>query len=263
LVSVITVCYNERPRIADTLSSIVEQTYRPLELIVIDGGSSDGTLDIIQRYKENITVLISGKDQGIYDAMNKGIELARGEFILFMNGGDKFYSSDVLSNIFSNDIREDIIYGDVAAVFESGSVRVSRSPVKLGIMFFTHYNISHQATIYRAALLKNRGGFSLDYKILSDYEFLVSSVIVDRCSTRYVRQIISYFYKDGISSRDDMRLIRQRERVAIQKMLLPSIVSKYSAARFWITNNFATRTPGWLRGAGNRLFNLLHRPRHF
>ena len=101
-ISVVTVVYNSAALIENTVNSIINQSYSHIEYIVVDGGSTDGTIDILNRYKKNISTLISEPDRGIYDAMNKGISLATGDFVVFINSGDKFSSDDILENIFSN-----------------------------------------------------------------------------------------------------------------------------------------------------------------
>ena len=118
-VTIITVVYNAVDKIEPTLLSVLAQTYANIEYIVIDGGSTDGTLDIINRYRDRVSKLVSEKDEGIYDALNKGIRLATGEWIGIMNAGDKFASNDVLHRIFAEDnanFSEDVIYGDAIAV---------------------------------------------------------------------------------------------------------------------------------------------------
>ena len=113
LISVVTVSYNAVSVIEQTIFSVINQTYPNVEYIIIDGGSTDGTVDIIKKYADKITYWVSEPDKGIYDAMNKGIELATGEWINFMNAGDSFYSFSILELIFGQTIfSNDIIYGD-------------------------------------------------------------------------------------------------------------------------------------------------------
>ena len=100
LISVVTVSYNAVDTIERTILSVLNQTYSDIEYIIIDGGSTDGTVDLIKKYADKITYWVSEPDQGIYDAMNKGIDVATGEWINFMNSGDSFYRQDVLSSLF-------------------------------------------------------------------------------------------------------------------------------------------------------------------
>ena len=113
-ISVVTVCYNSVNTIEETMLSVLNQTYPDIEYIIIDGGSTDGTVDIIRKYAARLGYWISEPDKGIYDAMNKGIAAATGDYINFMNSGDMFASNDVLSS-FKNFVSDDpeIVYGDV------------------------------------------------------------------------------------------------------------------------------------------------------
>ena len=111
IVSVITVCYNEK-KIENTCKSIINQTFEDYEWIVVDGGSNDDTVDIFKKYKKNMSYFGSDKDSGIYNAMNKGIKIAKGEWIIFMNGGDCFYQKNSLSKISPHEYNEDIIFAD-------------------------------------------------------------------------------------------------------------------------------------------------------
>jgi glycosyltransferase involved in cell wall biosynthesis len=110
--SIITVCRNIKDTIQRTCESIINQTWQDFEWIVVDGGSTDGTVEILKRYKDRIDILISEPDNGIYNAMNKGIKIATGEYLNFMNGGDSFYDNGVLEKVFKNkEYSADILYG--------------------------------------------------------------------------------------------------------------------------------------------------------
>lgn len=114
-ISVVTVCYNAVKDIEKTILSVINQTYPNIEYIIIDGGSKDGTMDVVNRYKDKIDVIVSEPDKGIYDAMNKGIDRATGEWINFMNAGDCFMEEDTINKVFTKDIDEckSVLYGDV------------------------------------------------------------------------------------------------------------------------------------------------------
>ena len=176
VLSVITVCYNEEANIESTIKSVIAQTYSEhVEYLVIDGGSSDATMDIINSYSDYIDVVVSEKDKGIYDAMNKGVLAASGEWIQFLNAGDVYSSQDVLRKVFENRQHSaDIIYGRSNKVTETGN-KFPNAPKQLEMLRFeptfrhgacfvaADYHKSNLFQLDRADL-----GFALDFKLLHD-----------------------------------------------------------------------------------------------
>ena len=168
--SVITVCFNNCDGLRRTRTSIVQQTCRDFEWLVIDGGSSDGTCDDLQNWRHDIAFAVSEKDDGIYDAMNKGIDHAQGEYLIFMNAGDVFASPAVLQQI--NDTvtampDADLLYGDAEEILSSGRVALksARHHSKWWWGLWTH----HQAIIYRRAAIGNRR-YDLSHPTNADYK---------------------------------------------------------------------------------------------
>lgn len=167
LVTIITVCYNAVNDIEETILSIINQTYKNVEFIIIDGGSTDGTVDIIRKYTDRISYWKSEQDKGIYDAMNKGIAKASGEWINFMNAGDLFHDSNTIENVFKNSIKNNVgvVYGEVL-LNDNNYTYPDRTRkiefMKRGMPF------CHQASFTRRTILY---GFNTTYKICSDYAF--------------------------------------------------------------------------------------------
>ena len=168
LISVVTVSYNAVLTIEQTILSVINQTYPHIEYIIIDGGSTDGTVDIIKKYANRIAYWVSEPDKGIYDAMNKGIRTAKGEWINFMNAGDLFYSKDTLEKVFSKSINDNIkvIYGDVMlnkqGVLSQGKV-YPISFMQIAMPFCHQFSFSH--------ISEYTHGFNLQFKIGADFEF--------------------------------------------------------------------------------------------
>ena len=177
-ISVVTVCYNAVDCIEETMLSVLDQTYPNIEYIVIDGGSSDGTADVIRKYADRLAYWVSEPDKGIYDAMNKGIVAATGDYINFMNAGDRYIDSYTIEKILTYHKTESILYGNIIRCFSN----------------------QHQAAFIKRSLFAKYGYYSLDYKLISDWKFFLDSVALHHESILYVNQNVAYFQMDGISS---------------------------------------------------------------
>ncbi len=170
-VSVVTVTYNAEDFLESTIKSIINQTYEDIEYIVIDGLSTDRTPDIIQQYIESIDIYISEKDNGIYDAMNKAIDVATGEWIIFMNAGDNFYNNEVVHDVFANTpVDAELVYG--RHVWKNGDKEFVIPTRPLEEMW-QRISFSHQSLFSKTALMQEKK-FDLSYKIVCDYEFYFS-----------------------------------------------------------------------------------------
>lgn len=168
LVTVITVSYNAHSTIEQTILSVIGQTYSNIEYIIIDGGSTDGTLDVIKKYANKISYWISEPDKGIYDAMNKGIDLAKGLWINFMNSGDIFFDKNVISNIMKCDLRlYHVVYGKTIVNYNWGKYIVLPNKISL---LEKCMPFCHQSTFVRTEDLKDYK-FNLECKISADYNF--------------------------------------------------------------------------------------------
>jgi len=169
-VSIITVVKNNARGFQKTASAIYSNDYSPLEWIVVDGGSIDDTLAAIRNSENRISKFIGGPDKGLYDAMNKGLEHATGDWIIFMNAGDVFASNDTISRVFNNDLREyGIVYGDVVADYSGIKKRIKAGPVKdlwKGMVF------CHQAVFIRGNLIRT-ARFNLIYQYGADYHLML------------------------------------------------------------------------------------------
>lgn len=169
IVSIVTVTFNAANLIDNTISSVISQQFNNFEYIVIDGGSTDGTLEIINKYSSHISYFISEPDKGIYDAMNKGVAVAKGEWVIFMNAGDCFVDNQVLSTIFHSNVntKADIIYGNTIAKYPWGKCLIKGN-------FFSKHDINlpfcHQSTFVRTSLMRSIP-FDLSYIIAADYNF--------------------------------------------------------------------------------------------
>ena len=201
LITVITVCYNAGSIIEKTILSVINQTYPNIEYIVIDGGSSDNTLDIIKKYVDKIHYWISEPDKGIYDAMNKGIQKATGEWINFMNCGDSFYSTTTIEETFKlSNPKSDIIYGDINLLYEFGNfTRLATKTTEKNYMPFYH-----QASFSRRTLLQE-SLFNLKYKICADKNFFYQMFKRNKIFEYINITIANYEAENGVSSTNKIR----------------------------------------------------------
>ena len=204
-ITIIIAVYNCRKYIEQCLESIVTQTYNHIELIVIDGGSTDGTLEIIKQYSSNIAYWCSEKDSGLSDAWNKGIKKSTGEWIYFLGADDYFYNNNVINEVsnklFSYSNKVKVSYGNIVLITESGEILYSLGkPWEVSRkQFFSSMSIPHQGIFHRAELFKVHGLFSEEYKIAADYEFLMREL--KKNDPMYMSEIIvAYMRRGGIST---------------------------------------------------------------
>lgn len=216
--SVITICYNEK-EIRRTCESIINQTWQDFEWIVVDGGSTDETLDILNEYKDRIDILISEKDNGIYNAMNKGINLTKGEWINFMNGGDTFYDHLALENVFKDkEYDASVLYGNLNLIPRNEIIKTAD---KIDLRFFGNSSVPHPSSFIKKSLFDKYGPYNENYKIVSDYEkFCIffknkeTFLKVDHC--------IAHFDTKGISSNPKSKSKIAEEREDVKRNIFDS-----------------------------------------
>ena len=207
LISIITVVYNGVSTLERTILSVINQTYKNIEYIIIDGGSTDGTVDIIKKYEKHLTYWISETDGGVYDAMNKGIIKATGEWTNFMNSGDWFFDNNVIESLFSLFPKEDLVYGSAVMRFERGNC-LQKPKNKLHPW---NIKINHQSLFCKSYIL-NTMRFNTKYKIASDYEFL-HKCFNNNYTMKYYDIIVSSCETPGISN--SLYLLSIKERLQI------------------------------------------------
>lgn len=202
LISIITVVYNNELYLEGTIQSIINQTYENIEYIIIDGGSTDGTIDIIKKYEDKIDYWVSKSDAGIYDAMNKGIDIATGEWINFMNAGDRFFDSTILLQI-SKVLDCDLIYGN-HAVYKDDPTVFQITDVK-NYKDTRNIPFCHQSLFAKTELLKHNK-FDTRYKIAADYhQYLILKYL--NSTVKYVPVPICLYLDGGLSTISRKKLI--------------------------------------------------------
>ena len=220
-ISIITACLNVEDTIEKTFLSVLNQTYIDWEIVVIDGVSTDGTLEIIEQYKENISYFVSEPDTGIYNAMNKGIKASNGDFILFLNANDTLHSIDILEKV-ANTLIENpevkYLFGDVNYISEDcnkGEVQ-KYNQVKNDI-FFVNQNICHQSIFYHKSLFAQLGNYSEDYKVYADWEFNIKCLVQNKTAAIYLPLTISDFQLGGLSANKSFSKLYKKEKAMVAK----------------------------------------------
>jgi len=191
-ISIITVCFNSAVTIEQAFQSVLSQDYPNIELIVVDGASTDGTIDIIENYKDQIGAYVSEPDKGIYDAMNKGIALATGDVIGILNSDDFYSSNSIVSQVATalGDPSVDAVYGDVAIVSPRNIEKIVRyySSESFRPEGFAYGYMPAHPTFYTwKKYYEKQGGFKIDYHIAADYELLIRFLVKDKLKAKYLK----------------------------------------------------------------------------
>jgi len=215
--SIITINYNNRDGLRRTIESVVNQTCQDFEYIIIDGGSTDGSVEVIKEYADRIDYWVSEPDKGIYNAMNKGILQAHGEYLNFMNSGDCFYDEKVLEHIFPH-LNTDIIIGKYHKSNESVPWYFLFDEVSMLDLYVGAF--CHQASFIRKKLFTNTNTlYDENLKIVADWNFFLHKLISENASFRNVDIVIVRYDATGISSQSVLLVKQEREKVL--KAFLP------------------------------------------
>lgn len=198
--SIITINYNNSDGLRNTIQSIISQTYTDFEYLVIDGNSADESKNIIEKYTDRIDYWVSEPDNGVYNAMNKGIIKARGEYLLFINSGDTLYDDAVLEKVFSHNPDKDLVYGDLHRVFPDGRTDIAAMPDHVDINHMFTSTLCHPVTFIKRDLFQKYGLYREDLKIVSDWAFFFKVIVFGRVSQQHLPILISTFTMDGMSS---------------------------------------------------------------
>lgn len=202
-ISIITVNYNDSPGLERTLKSVQSQSFKDFEHIVVDGGSTDGSVAVIEREAHRLAYWCSEPDGGVYNGMNKGAMQARGEYLLFLNAGDTLCHPDVLQLVEPQLTGEDLVYGDLEVVpaeeGENGEGKyVKQYPDVPSLRYLLEDSLPHPATFIRREIFGN--GYDTRFRIVADWHFMVQRIVFGRCSTKHIPQTVSSFMLGGISS---------------------------------------------------------------
>jgi glycosyltransferase involved in cell wall biosynthesis len=215
-VSIITVVYNGIEFLEETIKSVISQTYPNIEYIIVDGGSKDGTLDIIKKYEEHITKWISEPDKGIYDAMNKGIDLATGDWQNFLNAGDRFVDNDVLEKIFTTNLKNiTLVYGNIIAIRENGqTLNVNAIELKNDNSIKKGMKVCHQAIFYNKNIIIK---YDDKLRLKSEWKHLIEITRKENFSPKKFNFPIVYYSVGGLGAQQ-LKLNQKEYRDVFLKM---------------------------------------------
>jgi len=239
--SVITIVYNNVRHIERTMLSVINQTYTNIEYIVVDGFSTDGTLEIVQQFTSQIETLISEKDKGIYDAMNKGLAVATGDYVIFMNSGDEFYATDTVEKVFAAAQDADIYYGETEMIDDAGNSLGQRRHKAPGQFTWRHFkygmSISHQAIYIKRSLTEP---YDMQYELSADIDWILQAAKQAKKIVN-VRQYVAKYLVGGMSKQKHRQSLN--ERFAIMRKhygLLPTVfnhaVIAFNLGWYWLLN---------------------------
>lgn len=214
--SVITVCYNAEATIEDTIQSVISQTYHHVEYIIVDGASKDRTMDIVNCYREHIAIVVSERDKGLYDAMNKGIGLATGDYLCFLNAGDSFHEDDTLQQMVHSihtPQLPDVLYGETELVDHEGHFlrmrRLSAPEVLTWKSFRQGMLVCHQAFFPRRDLVMP---YDLRYRFSADFDWCIKIMKKSKVLHNTHLTLIDYL-AEGMTTRNHKASLKERFRI--------------------------------------------------
>ena len=253
-VSIITVVYNGAQTIEQTILSVLGQTYKNIEYIIIDGQSTDGTQNIVRKYMDSIACFISEKDNGIYDAMNKGIRIATGEIIGIINSDD-WYSENAVEqavNYFSQN-EADLVYGKVCFVEQNGERKIAQQlPLE---MLWYRTVVYHPSVFVKKKIYEQFGTYNLKYKISSDYELLLR-FYSHQVKFGYIENVVAYFCLGGLSTTMQKESIEEHREISLkyisESLNENELLEKHREWYIWACFSLCLKNKGvllnWLHG---------------
>lgn len=209
MITIVTINLNNKDGLKRTIESVINQSFfNKIEYVIIDGGSTDGSVDVIKEYDDNIAYWCSEPDGGIFPAMNKSIEHINGDYVLYLNSGDILNKNNVIERVYG-ELDKDIVYGNEYKV--NNKRTLARFPDNLNENFFKKSALPHQSTFIRAELLKERG-YSEKWKVLGDWSWLRERIMVDKVSYKHLNFPISDYDLNGFSTINQKLFFAERDK---------------------------------------------------
>ena len=218
-ISIITVVYNNEKTIKDAIQSVLGQTYKNIEYVIIDGNSKDNTVNLIKEFKDQLGYFVSEKDNGLYDAMNKGIQACTGDVIGILNSDDLYQDSQVIAAVmeeFKNDKVLDIVYGDLVYVKSNDTNTIVRNwkSKEYYKRFFENANVPpHPALFVRSKVYKEAGLFDLQFKLAADYELMLRMFKKHNFKSKYINRLIIKMRLGGATNQSYTNIVNQNKEI--------------------------------------------------
>lgn len=256
-ISVITVCYNSEEVIEKTIQSVARQTFDDFEYLIIDGASTDNTVGIAKDYQNkcNKIKIFSEKDNGLYDAMNKGVSKAQGDYIVFLNADDVFVNENVLQLV-SEKITDnkDLYYGDLIFLEKSTGKINNRKQNNVNYIYLCGGMLFHPAIFASKKLFDKIGGFDTQYRIVADYDWVIRALIKYKATCNYLDMPITVFVEgEGASTNPKNKELHKKERIAVQKKYFSPLMIIIS--KFWYKSMRSTLSFPIIRDILKIIFN--------
>jgi glycosyltransferase involved in cell wall biosynthesis len=213
VLSIITINFNNAEGLRNTIDSVINQSFQDFEYLVIDGGSTDGSFEIINR-TNRINIKVSEKDDGIYDAMNKGILKSTGDYLLFLNSGD-LLCEDVLEKVFCKMYHQDILYGNMKINWGNDHKTIGIMPKCLSLEHMVKDTLWHPVSFIKKELFDRFGMYNTNYKIVADYDFFFKAIIANKVSYIHLDLTIAEYNTGGISSIAINKVKEKNERLSV------------------------------------------------
>ena len=217
-VSIITVCFNSESTIADTLRTVSSQSYKEIEHIIVDGGSHDGTIDLVKRHGHRVQKFVTGPDKGIYDAMNKGLALATGDYVAYLNSDDFYCDNTIIQQVVAaiQKTASDVIFGDLSYVQRENPkqrVRYWKSRAFQQGSFAEGFPPPHPTFFMKRELLVGLGGFDLSYSLASDFDLMFRALEIKKYTSTYLPVELTRMRIGGATNLSIQNIVRQNKEI--------------------------------------------------
>lgn len=260
--SIITINKDNSSGLEKTVNSVISQSFRDFEYIIVDGNSCDNSVDIIKEHENDVTkmVWVSEADSGIFDAMNKGIKMASGKYLLFLNSGDTLDSDSVIGNVLKDEHHADVLIGECRVMNNGKQVWMQRPKERYTLRCVLDDSIPHQSSFIKKELFDRFGLYRSDLRIMGDWEFFLRAIILGGCTVEPLNMVVSKYNTEGVSSDPKNKtLILEEKESVFTDLHLNNIVPDYRQIDCWLNNNEAilwAAQKKWFKGPIGYLYRL-------